>query len=457
MSRRPIIAALAIMAVAAAAAASVWYWDGVRGQTISAIERDAEDLVNALRWGDIVYVRHEVQRKLASETSVPGTIIAVSLAGVDIVAAGWPPADAEQLDGVARGRLHHLSLSNGPALVLPVELTAYSSIDASAFSDVDLIVGRYVPTPAEQAARTALMLGWLGYAVCMLGVLGTYAWFHRRYVRELARINTHLTQVGRGHLHVLQETSSAPEVASLVCHLNTMVGEIRDLMIGLRDQADLVAHELGTPLTRLKISVDELRKPLSADNDSGQIEKIQENISDILRLFYGVYELSRTRSDCFDFSQFQVTDICRELRMLAEDYSELIECSNRNLKVDVDDQILVFCERPLVRRLFENLLDNVHKYAPEGSSISILVWRQDSRFVASVANTGSHFPKDFQEAAFFAGQRARLAEHVPGLGLGLNLVRAVAAKHGWRVWIEPSRDRADVRISGNAHEEGIAS
>ena len=133
-----------------------------------------------------------------------------------------------------------------------------------------------------------------------------------------------------------------------------------------------------------------------------------------------------------------------------DDLADLLESRDRTVKAEIARGIRIAGNRQLIDLMIGNLLSNAAKYAPAGAQIRIALTRQGARFRLSVSNTGYGFPEDVRNSAFERFSRARSAGDVPGTGIGLSLVKAIVARHGFSAAITPSDSIAEVVITGLA-------
>lgn len=435
-------------AIAPPAVLSVNLWKGVREDTVSLLRAEARTLSNVItNIGDVPLLLREVRERLAEDLDRE-LFFAIKLKEHGW-RAGSPSASVEnQLEALAPGELGVVDMDGRRILIIRADIV--EPLDGRRFGDVALYVGRRLPAAHETRAHKAMVVGWVGYILVLTLLVAGYVWFDNRYVLRLKRINKRLTAIGAGRLEDMPVPAGPQEVRALAEHVNLMVDGLRSLLSGLRSLTDVAAHELRTPLTRMKFKLLDLSAEIGPGKEK-EIALLENDLNKVLNLFDGLLELAQARADLSNQNSFEAFDLSGCLEEIAVDYEDDFERGGFQFARRIAGELCVIGEGTLIRQIFDNLLSNALKYAPPCAEISLTLHRTGERFEAAVANTGGGFPEDIRDKAFVTGERSIFVEHIAGLGLGLNLVRAIAVKHGWRVWIEPSDEKAEIRVSGPAY------
>jgi signal transduction histidine kinase len=275
-----------------------------------------------------------------------------------------------------------------------------------------------------------------------LGVLAGFAFSTRslKPVRQLIQATREIVQTGRMNARV-PARGSQDELDELVALFNQMLAKIDSLIQAMRESLDNVAHDLRTPLTRLRGSAElalhgrgslrASREALaSCLEESERILTMLSTLMDISEAEHGVMRLERRPADLPGL----VADMVELYGYAAEEKGvSLSQHSAGDLAVAVDLNRM--------RQVFANLLDNAVKYTPRGGSITVETRREGEEALVEIQDSGIGIPSDELDHIWerlFRGDRSRSQ---PGLGLGLGLVRAIVSAHGGRVEVESEPGR----------------
>ncbi len=279
----------------------------------------------------------------------------------------------------------------------------------------------------------ALVLGLLP-AVLLSTLAGTV--LARRAQRRVAAMHEAVGKIMRGRLSErLPVRGSGDDLDRLAGSVNGMLQEIERLIGEIRGVGDSVAHELRTPLTRARARLercrDEARTPEefqnSADKAIASLDQALGVISAVLRI--GEIEHGRRRA------AFGSVDLASLLRETAELYEPLAEAKGVLLNLRIPITAKLIGDRGLLLEAVGNLVDNAVKFAPPKTEIVLSLVRDGEKTRIRVEDRGPGIPaeeRDHVVQHFYQGQRSRT---VPGSGLGLSLVAAIARLHGVQLLI----------------------
>lgn len=281
--------------------------------------------------------------------------------------------------------------------------------------------------------------GWSLLMVLLLG--GFTAWFvTSRVLRRVDAIAASSRMIMDGNLtERLPVTGADDEFDRLSTHLNQMLDRIGDLMGGLRQLSDNVAHDLRTPLTRLRNGVEEaLRKAGTMEENRAALEKAIEESDGLIRVFDALLMIARAESGNLATS-LKPLPLDEMLRGIAELYEPLAEDARMPLRLTMEQGISIKANRELLGRAISNLIDNALKYAAsqgEGGALSIELTRQGNRVRLAVADRGPGIPAADRTRVMERFVRLDESRGKPGFGLGLSLVSAIAHLHGGTLQLE---------------------
>ncbi|MCC6780265.1 MAG: HAMP domain-containing protein [Hyphomicrobiales bacterium] len=303
-----------------------------------------------------------------------------------------------------------------------------------------LLVGRDLE---ERDRLTDIVLSagrWSLAIVIVLGVAGGL--FVTR--RVLARVDA-MTETTRkimdgdltGRLPI---AGTGDELDRLGENLNAMLERIEGLMRGLKEVSDNIAHDLKTPLTRLRNRCEEaLRLAEDELQYRAALESTIEESDGLIRTFNALLMIARAESGQARDGMSEV-DAAEIARGVGELYEPLADEKGISLKVEAPTPAPVHGNRELISQALANLVDNAIKYgAPaDGGAAAVLVEARvtGERVLLSVADSGGGIPQADRTRAIERFVRLERSRSLPGSGLGLSLVSAVARLHGGKLELE---------------------
>jgi signal transduction histidine kinase len=292
-----------------------------------------------------------------------------------------------------------------------------------------LLVGR--DTRELKATQQLIIRALLwGLAITLaLALLGGIV-MSRGMLRRIELINQTSRNIMAGDLSQRIPTrGTSDEFDQLAGNLNTMLDEIERLMNGIRHVTDNIAHDLRTPLTRLRTRLEQLQ--IDLEDNSPYREQVEQSIADadqLLATFSALLRIARIEAGGYK-ANFKPIDLAALVNDAAELYEALAEAKQLHFSTHVNDAVSIEGDRDLLFQALINLLDNAIKYTPEGGKVSLELTSTDEKIDISVSDTGPGIPEEERDKV---GQRFYRLEHsrsTPGSGLGLSLVKAVAQLH----------------------------
>ncbi|GJE83066.1 sensor histidine kinase [Methylorubrum thiocyanatum] len=304
---------------------------------------------------------------------------------------------------------------------------------AVALNDGSIVVVAHDTDEIDRAKATVIRaLGLALVPTMAFSILGGVL-LAGRARRRLASTEAAVAQVMRGDLRQrLPVGEAGDEFDRLARDVNGMLAEIERLVEEVRGVGDAVAHDLRTPLTRLRLrlergrdqarDIEELRQ--AVDQGLVWIDQTLEMVTAVLRI--GEIEHGRR---CAAFGPV-------DLRLVVSEAAELFEplADEKGIALGVrieGEASAVRGDRSLIFEAISNLLDNAIKFTPTGGRVGIGLARRDGVPVVSVEDTGPGIPADERNHVFKRFYRAERARQTQGNGLGLGLVAAIAKLHGF--------------------------
>jgi signal transduction histidine kinase len=308
-----------------------------------------------------------------------------------------------------------------------------------------LLVGRDISDAAAFRDRVKLTLMWSGLVALGVGLLGGAA-MSRNLLRRVELVNRTSERVMAGNLaDRVPLDGTGDEFDLLAANLNRMLDQIERLMTAMREVTDDVAHDLKTPLSRLRARLE--LALIGSDDAGAQGEAIRAAIDEADRMLATFNALLRIAEAEAGGGQdkSEVLDLGETARSAAEFYEPVAEEKGFALKLAIEPEVSIRGNRHLLSQALANLLDNALKYA-DGGELLVRVFRSGGRAVLEVADRGPGIPEADREAVFDRFVRLEPSRSTPGNGLGLSLVRAVAHRHHGTATLADNRPGLRVRL-----------
>ena len=296
-----------------------------------------------------------------------------------------------------------------------------------------LLVGRDVHERREIEDRIESALFWSAVITVGLGLIGGLV-MSRNVTRRLDVINRTSRDIMEGDLARRVPLSGADdEFDELATNLNSMLDQIGRLMSGMTEVADNIAHDLRTPLNRLRSRLEvTLMKPASEQEYREALEGAIAESDGLIATFNSLLLIARAETGEAR-ENFETLDLRALLNDVAELYEPLAEAKRITLKVVALKPAEIQGDRGLISQALANLIDNAIKYTPEDGAVIASMKLLDDEAVLEVRDTGPGIPQAERDHVLRRFVRLEASRNEPGSGLGLSLVAAVARLHDARI------------------------
>ena len=300
-----------------------------------------------------------------------------------------------------------------------------------------LFVGVDIAEEQQFIARITRALWGAGFLVLVIGLLGGLL-VTRNASRYMAGLTQAVTSVRGGDLRARAPLrGTGDEYDELAAGMNDMLDRIERLMGGLRHAGDAIAHDLRSPLTRLRtrLEVAMLEVEAGRGDPTAALQQALDDAEHLLRTFNAVLAISRLEAagQAPDPKPFDAAELTSDISEL---YEPVCEDKGIDYQVEASPDLTVRGNREFLAQAVANLIDNAVKYTPDGGAVMVRARRRSSGEIEfSVTDTGPGVPEE--DRARIAQRFVRLenSRNAPGAGLGLSLVAAVAEAHGGRLEI----------------------
>jgi signal transduction histidine kinase len=309
-----------------------------------------------------------------------------------------------------------------------------------------LFVGRDVAALAATRERILGAFTWIALGTCALAVVaGLY--LGRRFMGRVDAITQTCERIIAGHLDErIPLRGRGDEWDRLAQAINDMLDRISALMENLRQVSSDVAHDLRTPLTRLRNRLEQARSGSSRMEDySVAVSRAINDTDQLLSIFSALLRISQVEAGtrAQTFRSVCLTELLEKIYQL---YLPVAEDCHHALSCTLAEGVHIRGDAELLTQLFSNLIENALHHTPAGTPIRVtLEWAQ-GRPLAAVTDGGSGIPAHEREKVLRRFYRLSSSRSTEGNGLGLSLVSAIAELHGATIELQDAQPGLRVSV-----------
>jgi signal transduction histidine kinase len=404
---------------------------------IAALRAEASELAREGETGGLAALSERVRAR--SRPEGPGLYFLSDRSGRKI--AGnlnrWPP----ELEDRPQGGVFRYEPERGA----PDGSRLGVAVPVEAGAEARLVIGRDIE---EHRAYVAKVKGGFLWGLALMALAAVLAGLavSRFVLKRIEAISLTSRSIMAGDLaRRIPLGGSHDELDDLASSLNAMLDRIEQLMNGLREVSDNIAHDLKTPLNRLRNQAEAaLRDPRGAAAYREGLERTIEEADDLIKTFNALLLIARLEAGAVEESA-ESFDLGRLVRDVAELYEPVAEEAGLSLDIRAEEGIMVLANRQLVGQAVANLADNAIKYASRAAPsqemrrIEVCVGAKGDGAEVSVSDHGPGIAEKDRERALRRFVRLDESRTRPGTGLGLSLVAAVARLHRGAVRLEDNK------------------
>jgi signal transduction histidine kinase len=292
-----------------------------------------------------------------------------------------------------------------------------------------VFVGRDTASIDLTRVRIVKAFAWVAGGAVGLAVIGGI-FFGTQFMRRVDAITRTCEAIMAGRFHErIPVRASGNEWDRLARVINDMLNRISTLLDNLRQVSSDVAHDLRTPLTRLRRRLEEARdKSVTTADYDVAVARAIEDTDQLLVIFSALLRISQIESGSrlASFAPLSLTglleNVCQMYRPVAEDHFHV-------LSVDIEKNVEIRGDAELLTQMFSNLIENSIRHTPARSHIRVSLTVRDGRIVAAVGDDGPGIPVHEHEKVLRRFYRLSDSRSDGGHGLGLALVAAIATLH----------------------------
>lgn len=273
----------------------------------------------------------------------------------------------------------------------------------------------------------------IGLMIAVIGFSFLISTFVVGRTGHIARIAHNIMRTGNLSQRIEQD-SSWDDLGYMAQVLNGLLAKNEELIGNVRQVSDNIAHDLRTPLTRLRNKLETLQKNMAqlGNKDlAAACEALIDEADHILNTFAALLRITDIESgrQKQHFAEINLEDIIHDVTDL---YEPLAEQKRQSLEITTTP-VISYGDRDLLFQAFANLLDNAIKFTPEAGKITLTL---NTEKIITLTDNGPGIPRDDMEKVFQRFYRTETRRNSPGNGLGLSLVAAVVDLHGGKISLE---------------------
>ena len=294
-----------------------------------------------------------------------------------------------------------------------------------------MVLARYSGVADRIGELTRSAFGWGLSLLLIPGLIGGYL-LSRGPLNRVRAIDTAIQPVMRGDLGTrLPVSDRRDELDMLASIVNRMLDQIENLLGEVKGVSDSIAHDLRTPLTRLRAQLHRVRQQTAGDDArTPTIERCIVDVDSLLDRFRALLRISELE-DMRRRAGFGDVDLSETLQRVHELYAPLAEEKNIAFSFKTDKLPALPADAPLLFEAIGNLVDNAIKFAPIGGKVDVYASLEPRGPRIDVLDSGPGVPESEREAVLRRFYRSGIATGDGGYGLGLPLVAAIAKLHGF--------------------------
>ncbi len=309
-----------------------------------------------------------------------------------------------------------------------------------------LVVGRSFAQMDAMLRTVLISLIWAA-VLAVLAAVGGGIFLANRAQQRLDGVTRTMLDVSNGRLDSRIPLRNADDDLDHVFkQINDALSRLAGLVEGMRQVSADIAHELKSPLNRLRLTLEEARRTHGAQGDVAKLlDEAHDESDQINATFEALLRISQIEAGARRL-RFNAVDLNEILNLIEDVYTEVAEDNRQQLVVEQSQKTCVNGDRELLVQMVVNLVENAITHCPPDTRIGVFLRRDRAAAVITVADSGPGIPSAEREMVFRRLYRLDKSRTTPGSGLGLSLVKAIADLHSARIELEDNHPGVKISV-----------
>jgi signal transduction histidine kinase len=312
-----------------------------------------------------------------------------------------------------------------------------------------VVVGSDTSDIEELRQNLGVTTGGFGMLIVLLALGGGFI-VGTTFLRRLDRVNLSVARIMQGSLEErLPQIGMSPEFDRLSVNLNLMLGRIEALMDGVKQVSTDIAHDLRTPLTRLRQQLEDMRDTAPTQLTIEQAERALIQIDQILSIFRALLRISSLEAGAAR-KRFGPVDVSEMIELVFHAYQPVAEDQGHNLSAKIEPGVVAFGDAEMLAQAVTNLIENALFHTPRGTGVAVGVEQNAGGGVTIfVSDNGPGIPPGEARNVVKRFYRLDSSRGSEGAGLGLSLAAAITNAHGAKLVLADNDPglKVEIRIS----------
>ncbi|PXA84852.1 histidine kinase [Nostoc sp. 3335mG] len=310
-----------------------------------------------------------------------------------------------------------------------------------------LLIGRDITPLVDLRWRVTIVLMASAFAIALL-IIGTAIALSLAPLRRVGVLQRTAQEIAAGHLEQrMPILGRGDELDLLAGTVNTMVDEVGRVIGQVKSVTDAIAHDLRTPLTRMRSHLDRARRQEDVNPaTAGRLDLVIADLDAVLERFTALLRISEIEAGSrrAGFAEVSLTPL---LASVVDLYQPLAEERGITFMLDTLSDATLFGDQSLLFEALSNLVDNAIKFAPEGGQVRLSVSRSETGLAIEVRDNGSGIAQEQRQSVLRRFDRGEASAQIPGSGLGLSVVVAIVHLHQFTLTLDDAAPGLIVRIA----------
>ena len=274
--------------------------------------------------------------------------------------------------------------------------------------------------------------------ILSLGIVGGWL-LAKRFWQQIETFNQMAMKIfNSGNLMSRMPVKGKDEFSALATNMNAILDKMEKLFQGIRQVSDNIAHDLRSPLSRLRVDVEVTLQEKNPENYHMTLERVLAELQNMQEIFQSLLSLGQAEAGSMKIRKKPI-NLSQLLEDIVELYGPLSEDKGQDFKVQIPPDLMIDGDRQLLAQALSNLLDNAVKYVPEGGKISLSVVLENEVATICLEDSGPGIPQEMRKKVFDRFVRVDPSRTLPGTGLGLSLVKAFIELHQGHIVLAESK------------------